>query len=74
MAKEILVEPMSWQLEDEGKVKAEITQVPLRLAWAITVHKSQSMSIDNATIDLSKLLLMVKAMLYYPVAHLLELI
>jgi ATP-dependent DNA helicase PIF1 len=35
----ILVEPMSWQLEDEGKVKAEITQVPLRLAWAITVHK-----------------------------------
>lgn len=51
---EILVEPMSWQLEDEGKVKAEITQVPLRLAWAITVHKSQGMSIDSATIDLSK--------------------
>lgn len=51
---EILIEPMSWQIEDEGKVKAEITQVPLRLAWAITVHKSQGMSIDNATIDLSK--------------------
>lgn len=31
-----------------------ISQVPLRLAWAITVHKSQGMSLDGATIDLGK--------------------
>ena len=46
--------PVSWSIEEDGKVKAEITQVPLRLAWAITVHKSQGMSLDAVEVDLSK--------------------
>lgn len=53
VGEEILVEPMTWQVEDEGKIKAEITQVPLRLAWAITIHKSQGVTLDSAVIDLS---------------------
>ena len=51
--KTIVAEPMEWVVEEEGKVKARITQVPLRLAWAITVHKSQGMSLDSAVMDLS---------------------
>lgn len=51
---EIEVEPHDWSIEDNGKIKATITQVPLRLAWAITVHKSQGMSLDAAIVDLRK--------------------
>jgi ATP-dependent exoDNAse (exonuclease V) alpha subunit len=43
-----------WQYEDDGKVKARISQYPLRLAWAITVHKSQGMSLDEAVISLGE--------------------
>jgi len=52
--KEITVEPHTWSLEEDGKVRAEVVQYPLRLAWAITIHKSQGMSLDAAEIDLSR--------------------
>src|SRR3989338_1681870 len=50
----ITAKPASWTIDEDDKVKAEISQVPLRLAWAITVHKSQGMSLDAAEIDLTK--------------------
>ena len=50
----IEVEPETWVLEEDGKIKAEVSQLPLRLAWAITVHKSQGMSLDAMEVDLSK--------------------
>ena len=50
----ISVKPAIWVIEDDGKIKAEIHQYPLRLAWAITVHKSQGMSLDAAEVDLSR--------------------
>ncbi|PJE63262.1 AAA family ATPase [Candidatus Roizmanbacteria bacterium CG10_big_fil_rev_8_21_14_0_10_39_6] len=50
----IEVESMDWTIEENGKVRASISQLPLRLAWAITVHKSQGMSLDEAVMDLSQ--------------------
>jgi ATP-dependent DNA helicase PIF1 len=43
-----------WAVEENGRARATISQIPLRLAWAITVHKSQGMSMDSAAIDLSR--------------------
>lgn len=49
----IEVTPAEWTIQDGQKIIASIEQLPLRLAWAITVHKSQGMSLDAAVIDLS---------------------
>lgn len=48
----ITLEPMEWAVEENGRIKAKIIQLPLRLAWAITIHKSQGMSLDAAVMDL----------------------
>lgn len=55
----IVVEEHDWKIMGENEkgeeiVEAYVTQYPLRLAWAITVHKSQGMSLDAAEIDLAK--------------------
>ncbi|MHA3061008.1 AAA family ATPase [Acinetobacter sp. ANC 4636] len=50
----LLVEPETWSVEnDAGKVIASFQQIPLRLAWAITIHKSQGMTLEAAEINLS---------------------
>jgi len=50
----VVAEPAKWKIDESGKERASITQVPLRLAWAMTVHKSQGMSLDAAVIDLAR--------------------
>ena len=50
----LLVEPETWSVDnDSGKTIASFSQIPLRLAWAITIHKSQGMTLEAAEIDLS---------------------
>jgi ATP-dependent DNA helicase PIF1 len=50
----ITMQPVEWVIEEERKIRAKIAQIPLRLAWAITVHKSQGQSLDAAAMDLSR--------------------
>lgn len=50
----LLVEPEAWSVDnDAGKTIASFQQIPLRLAWAITIHKSQGMTLAAAEINLS---------------------
>jgi ATP-dependent exoDNAse (exonuclease V) alpha subunit len=52
--KRIVAVPEKWSVEEDDAPLATITQVPLRLAWAITIHKSQGMTLDAVEMDLSK--------------------
>ncbi len=52
--KTITMLPDTWELIDGDKRRATLKQLPLRLAWAITVHKSQGMTLDGAHIDLRR--------------------
>lgn len=50
---EIQISPQQWELEINGECLSVATQIPLIIAYAISVHKCQGITLDNATIDLS---------------------
>jgi hypothetical protein len=60
--KEIAVEAQEWTnikyQADGGAINetnaGSFAQIPLKLAWAITIHKSQGLSFDKAIIDVSE--------------------
>jgi len=55
IGQKIRVVAEDWTIENEaGESIATVSQIPLRLAWAITIHKSQGMTLDAAEMDLSK--------------------
>jgi len=48
--KTVVIKPATWSLEDEPEsLKRE--QIPLRVAYALTIHKAQGASLDSALID-----------------------
>lgn len=50
----IAVEPFTWRFDANDPDAATFTQLPLRLAWAMTIHKSQGLTLDVAYLDIRR--------------------
>lgn len=50
----VTMQPADWEVTDNDAVLASVSQIPLRCAWGITIHKSQGMTLDAAVMDLRR--------------------
>ena len=47
----IRVAPYEWRFDSRDKHSATFVQIPLRLAFSLTIHKAQGLTLDSAYID-----------------------
>ncbi|PGH03414.1 hypothetical protein AJ79_07380 [Helicocarpus griseus UAMH5409] len=51
----LLCQPESWKIElPNGEVRAQRTQIPLILAWALSIHKAQGQTLQRVKVDLGR--------------------
>lgn len=54
-SRQLLVMPEEWKVElPNGEVQAQRSQLPLILAWALSIHKAQGQTLERVKIDLKK--------------------
>jgi len=54
--RQLLCQPESWKIElPNGEVQASRSQIPLILAWALSIHKAQGQTLDRVKVDLGKI-------------------
>jgi ATP-dependent DNA helicase PIF1 len=55
-SRDLLVQPEEWKVElPNGEVQAQRSQLPLILAWALSIHKAQGQTLERVKIDLKKI-------------------
>ncbi|GAA5903502.1 DEAD/DEAH box helicase [Sporobolomyces salmoneus] len=54
VGKEVLIQPHTWCIDFDKANALGRTQIPLQLAWALTIHKSQGQSLDAVCVRLAK--------------------
>jgi len=55
MRREVLVTPENWKVElPSGEIQVSRTQLPLILAWAMSIHKSQGQTLERVKVDLGR--------------------
>jgi ATP-dependent DNA helicase PIF1 len=51
----LLCQPEAWKIElPNGEVQAQRQQVPLILAWALSIHKAQGQTLQRVKVDLGR--------------------
>lgn len=55
--RDVLVEPERWEItnDDTEEVLASRVQLPLMLAWALSIHKSQGQTLQKVKVDLTRI-------------------
>ncbi|KFY66495.1 hypothetical protein V496_02037 [Pseudogymnoascus sp. VKM F-4515 (FW-2607)] len=54
-SRDLLCQPEDWKVElPNGEVQAQRRQIPLILAWALSIHKAQGQTLERVKVDLRK--------------------